>query len=105
MKAAVPAVLLGLLLTPAVAAALAARAPARVLLPAGIAGSSCTAPLPPGASAAGSKASSFAPQHGSRRRVYGAPIQRPIVSRRGKHKRHVVGPAQAPAAHPRNPPP
>jgi hypothetical protein len=102
MKAAVPAVLLGVLLTPAAAAALAA--PAGALLPAGIAGSSCTAPLPPGAGAAGSKASSFAPQHGSRRRVYGAPIQRPVVSRRGKHKRHAVGPAVAPVAHPRNPP-
>jgi hypothetical protein len=51
-------------------------------------GASRCEPAPAGASATRPKPSSFAPHARSRKRVYGAPIQRPILASRTRHRRH-----------------
>jgi hypothetical protein len=60
---------------------------------------SCSAPPAPGGTtrsvpAGHSKASSFAPHH-TKRRSYGAPIPKPIVTRAGRGKRKTTAPAAA----------
>jgi hypothetical protein len=54
-----------------------------------VSSAACTAPPAPG----GKKTpSSYAPQPRAPHRAYGAPIQRPILSKRKRHKHHAESP-------------
>ena len=60
-------------------------------------GFGCTSPPAPDSATKGghTKASSFAPHARAHNRAYGAPVQRPILSKRKRHKHHAQNPPAA----------
>jgi len=83
------AVIAGLSLVAALGAATALRAPAPAASPL----AACTAPPTPGSTPdTHAKVSSLAPSGHAHKRVYGAPIPKPIVSRHAKPRHKAVSP-------------